>query len=188
MASSHQLNPLTMITIQLVFPRLHNPGTPDNSFFKGRRRKYEWNFVRPPNPNVQITNEMSLSQTHVTGGKEYKWDSSLPPDELDSFTLTPSTEDSKECSKVVGGKGYSWDFYLAPGAEVHSSSCPSKAFIVNSVHMFVHKIGKNMFHVFTKYCSCSICIFIEDMFHRKTIQSFIMTLRINHEVLNPHSQ
>ena len=68
---------------------------------------------------------MSLSQTHVTGGKEYKWYSSLPPDELDSFTLTPSTEDSKECSKVVGGKRYSWDFYLAPGAEVHSYSCPS---------------------------------------------------------------
>ena len=106
-------------------PKAYNPWTPDNSFFKGGRRKYEWNFVRPPNPYVQITHEMSLSQTHVTGGKEYKWDSPLPPDELDSFTLNPSTEDSKECSKVVGGKGYSWDFYLAPGAEVHSSSCPS---------------------------------------------------------------
>ena len=68
---------------------------------------------------------MSLSQNHGTGGKECKWDSSLPPDELDSFTLNSSTEDSKECSKVVGGKGYSWDFYLAPGAKVHSSSCPS---------------------------------------------------------------
>ena len=68
---------------------------------------------------------MSWSQTHATGGKEYKWDSSLPPDELDSFTLTPSVEDSSESSKTVGGKGYSWDFHLAPGAEVPSSSCPS---------------------------------------------------------------
>ena len=67
----------------------------------------------------------SLSQTHATGGKEYKWDSSLPPDELDSFTLMPSTEDSKECSKVPGRKAYSWDFHLAPSAEVPLPSCPS---------------------------------------------------------------
>ena len=51
-------------------PKAYNPWTPDNSFFKGGGRKYKWNFVRPPNPNVQITDEMSLSQTHVTGGKE----------------------------------------------------------------------------------------------------------------------
>ena len=78
----------------------------------------------PPNPNVQITDEMSLSQTHVTGGKEFKWDSSLPPDELNSFTLTSSAEDSKECSEVTGGKAYSWDFHLVPSADVPLPSCP----------------------------------------------------------------
>ena len=104
-----------------------NTGTPDCSFFKGGRRKYKWNFIRPPNPNVQITNKVSLSQTLtcVMGGKEYKWDSSLPSDELDSLSPLPGQEDSNECSDIVAGKGYSWDFYLAPGAEVHSSSCPS---------------------------------------------------------------
>ena len=74
---------------------------------------------------------MSCSQTHATGGKVYKWDSSLPPDEFDSFTLIPSVKDSKECSKVAGGKAYSWDFHLAPSAEIATSSCPSTC---NDVH------------------------------------------------------
>ena len=87
----------------------------------GGRRKYKWNFVRQPNPNVQIIDEMSWSQTHATGGKEYKWDSSLPPDKLVSFTLTTGTED---CCKIAGGKAYSWDFHLAPSAEVPLPSCP----------------------------------------------------------------
>ena len=76
-------------------------------------------FCQTPNPKVQI----SLTQTHTIGGKEFKWDSSLPPDELDSFICTSSAEDSKECSEITGGKAYSWDFLLAPGAEVSSPSC-----------------------------------------------------------------
>ena len=63
----------------------------------GGGRKYEWNFIRSPNPNVQIVGEMSWFQTHAPGGKEYKWDSSLPPDELDSLSPIPSQEDSNEC-------------------------------------------------------------------------------------------
>ena len=31
-------------------PNVCNPGTPDNSFFKGGRRKYEWNFIRTTKP------------------------------------------------------------------------------------------------------------------------------------------
>ena len=107
-------------------PKAYNPWAHNDPFFIGGRRKYKWNFVRPPtSPNVHIIDEMSWSQTHVTGGKEYKWNSPLPPDELDSFTLTPNAEDSKECSKVPGGKEYSWDFHLAPSAELSLSSCPS---------------------------------------------------------------
>ena len=68
---------------------------------------------------------MSWFQTHATGGKEYKWDSSLPPDELDSLSPIPSQEDSNECSDIVGGKAYSWDFHLAPSAEVSHPSCSS---------------------------------------------------------------
>ena len=106
-------------------PKAYNPWAHNDHFFIGGRRKYKWNFVRPPNANVQITDQRSLSQIHTIGGKEYKWDSSLPPDELDSFTLTPSAKDPKECCKVAGGKAYSWDFHLAPSAEDPSSSCPS---------------------------------------------------------------
>ena len=105
-------------------PKAYNPWAHNDPFFIGGRRKYKWNFARPPNPNVKIIDEMSWSQTHTIGGKEFKWDSSLPPDELDSFTLTSSAEDSKECSEITGGKAYSWDFHLAPSAEVSSPSCP----------------------------------------------------------------
>ena len=101
-------------------PKAYNPWAHNDPFFIGGRRKYRWNFVRPPNPKVQI----SLTQTHTIGGKEFKWDSSLPPDELDSFICTSSTEDSKECSEITGGKAYSWDFHLAPSVEVSSPSCP----------------------------------------------------------------
>ena len=73
--------------------------------------------TKPKSPN-------QLDPNSYHGGKEFKWDSSLPPDELDSFTLTSSAEDSKECSEITGGKAYSWDFHLAPSAEVSSSSCP----------------------------------------------------------------
>ena len=131
---------------QLGCPPLGTHSIPKVILSKGRRRKYKWNFVRPPKQNVQIQNELILSHVHQTSVSAFEWNLLQPPNLVSHSTQVPpnfvscsiqvpsnfashstqvlNQKDSVMCHGKVGGKSYSWDFYLAPSASTPSCHSP----------------------------------------------------------------
>ena len=86
---------------------------PKRQSFKGGRKKYKWNFIRPPKQKVYIQNELDLPHVHQTNVIE--WNLPRPP----NFEA-PNEKDLAMHHDKVGGKSYSWDFHLAPSASIPS--------------------------------------------------------------------
>ena len=104
---------------------------PKRQSFKGGRKKYKWNFVRPPRQNVQIQNELDLYHVHRTSVSPLEWNLPRPPNFVSHSTQVPSNfishsiqapneKDLTMHHDKVGGKSYSWDFHLAPSASIPS--------------------------------------------------------------------
>ena len=58
--------------------------------FKEGRRKYKWNFVRPPNQKVQIQNELDMPHVHQTSISAFEWNLPQPPNFVSCSTSPKS--------------------------------------------------------------------------------------------------
>ena len=96
-------------------PTSGNTFHPKRQSFKEGRRKYKWNFIRPPKQKVYIQNELDLPHVHQTNASAFEWNLPRPP----NFEA-PNEKDLAMHHDKVGGKSYSWDFHLAPSASIPS--------------------------------------------------------------------
>ena len=114
---------------------IKNTFLPKRQSFKEGRRKYKWNFVRPPKQKVHIQNELDLPHAHQTCVSAFEWNLPRPPNFVSHSTPVPpsftshSTQvsnqvDSGICHGKVSGKSYSWDFHLAPSVSPPSCHLP----------------------------------------------------------------
>ena len=110
---------------------LHKHSLSQKTVFQRGRKKYKWNFVKPPRQNVQIQNELDLSHVHRTSVSPFEWNLPQPPNfvshsiQVPSNFISHSIQAPNEKDLVmhhgkVGGKSYSWDFHLAPSASIPS--------------------------------------------------------------------
>ena len=108
---------------------LHKHILSQKTVFQRGRKKYKWNFVRPPRQKVQIQNESDLSHVHRTSVSSFEWNLPQPPNFVSHSTQVPSNFISHSIQAPnekdlvmhhgkVGGKSYSWDFHLAPSVSI----------------------------------------------------------------------
>ena len=104
-------------------PTSGNTFHPKRQFFKEGKRKYKWNFVRLPNQNVHIQNELNLPHGHQTSA--FEWNLPLPPNFVWHSTQVPNQNYLDIYHSKVGGKSCSWDFHSASSASTPSCHVPS---------------------------------------------------------------